>query len=81
MWLALEAVNIEGGHYERLDVCEPQRPLHSKGERKQEGAFNHRVWNGFPKAIKSGNGTVDKKGEVSDSFLTSCRGWEETLPV
>lgn len=32
--LALEVVNIEGSHHERLDVYEPQRPLHPKGERE-----------------------------------------------
>lgn len=37
IWLALEVVNIEGSHHERLDLYEPQRPLHPKGEREREG--------------------------------------------
>lgn len=52
MWLALEAVNIEGSHHERLDVYEPRRPLHPKGEGEQEGE------GGFPKAITPGNDMV-----------------------
>lgn len=48
-------------------------------ECRRDRAFNHRVRNGFPKAITSGDDMVhsgspkqswpDRKGEVGDSFL------------